>query len=74
MGTSSKIVVSGDITQVDLPKSAESGLVDAITRLQDIEGIATIQLSQADIVRHRLVADIVRAYDDDEEGHTNPKR
>jgi phosphate starvation-inducible PhoH-like protein len=66
MGTSSKIVVSGDITQVDLPRSVESGLVDAITRLQDIEGIAVIQLSQADIVRHRLVADIVRAYDEDE--------
>lgn len=75
MGTSSKIVVSGDITQVDLPRSVESGLVDAITRLQDIDGIATVQLSQADIVRHRLVADIVRAYDEDEEPtHPNPKR
>ena len=65
MGTSSKIVVSGDITQVDLPRTMESGLIDAITRLQNIDGIATVQLSQADIVRHRLVGDIVRAYDDD---------
>src|SRR4051812_10380661 len=61
MGTSSKIVVSGDITQVDLPRSVQSGLIDAIERLQDINGISVVQLSQADIVRHRLVADIVRA-------------
>jgi phosphate starvation-inducible PhoH-like protein len=74
MGTSSKIVVSGDITQVDLPKSTESGLVDAISRLQDINGIATVQLSQDDIVRHRLVAEIVRAYDEGEEPRPNPKR
>ncbi len=67
MGTSSKIVVSGDITQVDLPRSQESGLTDAITRLRNISGISVVQMSQADIVRHRLVADIVRAYDDQEE-------
>jgi phosphate starvation-inducible PhoH-like protein len=67
MGTQSKIVVSGDITQVDLPRSVESGLVDAITRLQNIPGIAVVQLTQADIVRHRLVADIVRAYDEEDE-------
>jgi phosphate starvation-inducible PhoH-like protein len=73
MGTSSKIVVSGDITQVDLPRSVESGLVDAITRLQNINGIATIQLSQADIVRHRLVADIVRAYDEEDAPAPRPR-
>jgi phosphate starvation-inducible PhoH-like protein len=67
MGTSSKIVVSGDITQVDLPRSVGSGLVDAITRLQKVEGIAVVKLTQADIVRHRLVADIVRAYDEEDE-------
>jgi phosphate starvation-inducible protein PhoH and related proteins len=68
MGTSSKIVVSGDVTQVDLPKNAESGLNDALRRLEGIHGIATVQLSQADIVRHRLVADIVRAYEEEEPG------
>jgi len=67
MGTSSKIVVSGDITQVDLPRSVDSGLTDALKRLSGIDGIAVVQLSEADIVRHRLVADIVRAYDADSE-------
>lgn len=66
MGTSSKIVVSGDITQVDLPRSVECGLTDALARLRTVDGIAVVQLTQADIVRHRLVADIVRAYDQDE--------
>jgi phosphate starvation-inducible PhoH-like protein len=66
MGTSSKIVVSGDVTQVDLPRSIHSGLNDALQRLGGIEGIAVVQMTQADIVRHRLVADIVRAYDDEE--------
>lgn len=66
MGTSSKIVVSGDVTQVDLPRSVECGLTDALARLTGIDGIAVVHLTQADIVRHRLVADIVRAYDDDD--------
>lgn len=66
MGASSKIVVSGDVTQVDLPKHAQSGLMDARRRLQTVEGVAMIELSQADIVRHRLVADIVRAYEEAE--------
>lgn len=65
MGTSSKIVVSGDVTQVDLPRTVSSGLTDAVNRLQNIDGIGVVKLTQADIVRHRLVADIVRAYDDD---------
>lgn len=72
MGTSSKIVVSGDVTQIDLPKSVHSGLNDALRRLKGIEGIAVVQLSQADIVRHRLVADIVRAYDVEDAMHSTP--
>jgi phosphate starvation-inducible PhoH-like protein len=64
MGTGSKIVVSGDTTQVDLPRHAHSGLSDALMRLRDIEGVATVQLTKADIVRHKLVQAIVRAYDD----------
>ncbi len=64
MGHGSKIVVSGDITQIDLPSHQRSGLIDAVERLRGIQGIAQIQLSDADIVRHRLVQDIVRAYDD----------
>jgi phosphate starvation-inducible PhoH-like protein len=66
MGQGSKIVVSGDTTQVDLPRASASGLIDAVARLRDIEGIHIVQLNKSDIVRHRLVQDIVRAY---EEGH-----
>ena len=66
MGDHSKIVVSGDTTQVDLPQPTRSGLIDALGRLAHIKGIATVQLSKADIVRHRLVQDIVQAYDDDQ--------
>ncbi len=63
MGHTSKIVVSGDPTQVDLPPRTRSGLVDALRRLREIEGIRTVQLTGADIVRHRLVQDIVNAYE-----------
>ena len=64
MGNSSKIVVSGDHTQIDLPRGTQSGLVDALRRLPDIEGVAVAHLTADDIVRHRLVTDIVRAYDE----------
>ncbi|MDG1874871.1 MAG: PhoH family protein [Mariniblastus sp.] len=63
MGNSSKIVVSGDHTQIDLPRGTQSGLIDALGRLPNIEGVAVANLTAADIVRHRLVTDIVRAYD-----------
>jgi phosphate starvation-inducible PhoH-like protein len=65
MGMGSKIVVSGDTTQVDLPSHARSGLDDAIGRLQEIEGFCHVRLTGADIVRHRLVQAIVRAYEDE---------
>ena len=64
MGIGSKIVVAGDITQIDLPPHQKSGLVDAVTRLRNIDGFRSVELTEADIVRHRLVQDIVRAYDD----------
>lgn len=64
MGNDSKIVVSGDTTQVDLPSRTRSGLTDAVARLRGIEGVGVTQLSDADIIRHRLVQEIVRAYDD----------
>jgi phosphate starvation-inducible protein PhoH and related proteins len=64
MGIGSKIVVSGDITQIDLPHHARSGLVDALARLRGIEGIAAVALTAADIVRHPLVQKIVDAYED----------
>jgi phosphate starvation-inducible PhoH-like protein len=64
MGHHSKIVVTGDGTQTDLPDRVESGLNDAIRRLKKIPGIATVTLSGEDIVRHALVRKIVEAYDD----------
>lgn len=64
MGQGSKIVVSGDISQVDLPKDVRSGLTDALTRLKEIKGVEVVRLSKKDIVRHRLVQEIVMAYEE----------
>lgn len=63
MGCGSKIVVSGDITQIDLPPRVKSGLVDALERLAGLDGVATVQLTRSDIVRHPLVQRIVDAYE-----------
>jgi phosphate starvation-inducible protein PhoH and related proteins len=69
MGTGSKIVVSGDVTQIDLPPKMHSGLIDALTRLRAIEGIAAVKLTTSDIVRHPLVQKIVNAYEDHPKKH-----
>jgi phosphate starvation-inducible PhoH-like protein len=66
MGNDSQVVVTGDTTQIDLPPHVPGGLNDAMERLADVEGVAVVQLSGRDIVRHRLVRDIVRAYDEDD--------
>jgi phosphate starvation-inducible protein PhoH and related proteins len=63
MGQDSKIVVSGDITQLDLPTGTRSGMIDALERLRGIPGIAISRLTVTDIVRHPLVQKIVLAYD-----------
>jgi phosphate starvation-inducible protein PhoH and related proteins len=65
MGHGSKIIVTGDITQVDLPRQTRSGLTDAVHRLRDLERIAIVYLNEKDIVRHPLVQQIVKAYEDD---------
>jgi phosphate starvation-inducible protein PhoH and related proteins len=65
MGNNSKIVVTGDMTQVDLPKTMKSGLADAVHRLRDVEGVSVVHLDEGDIVRNPIVAKIVAAYDDD---------
>ncbi len=62
MGNHSKIVVSGDPTQVDLPPRTKSGLKDAVVRLANIKGVCIMRLTKADIVRHKLVQEIVDAY------------
>ncbi len=64
MGEGSKVVVSGDTTQTDLPPHVRSGLMDALRRLRHIDSVEVAQLTGADIVRHRLVQEIVNAYDE----------
>ena len=64
MGTGSKIVVAGDETQLDLPPHTRSGLTDALMRLKNISGFKQIRLGKGDIVRHPLVTQIVRAYEE----------
>ena len=63
MGRNSKFIITGDITQIDLPKNQTSGLLPAIERLRNIKGIAIIELQACDIVRHRLVSNIIEALD-----------
>ena len=67
LGFSSKIVVTGDITQIDLPDGKKSGLVEVIKILKSVEDIETIKFTQKDVVRHRLVQDIIKAYEKYEE-------
>jgi phosphate starvation-inducible PhoH-like protein len=63
LGMGSKMVISGDTTQIDLPADRTSGLVDAMKRLAGVDGCGQVRLGGADIVRHRLVQRIVEAYD-----------
>lgn len=64
MGENSRMVVTGDLSQTDLPKDVASGLRDAIRKVQNIEGISVVRFSDADVVRHPLAAKIVQAYDE----------
>ncbi|MGC8968273.1 MAG: PhoH family protein [Thermus sp.] len=68
MGFSSKMVITGDVTQIDLPKPQRSGLVEAIRILKGIEGIAFVHFQESDVVRHPLVARIIKAYEEAERG------
>ena len=63
MGPISKVVVTGDLTQVDLPARIESGLAPALNLLKNVKGIGMVKLNENDVVRHRLVKEIIRAYD-----------
>jgi phosphate starvation-inducible PhoH-like protein len=62
LGRSAKFIITGDITQIDLPKNQASGLVHAIQILKDIKGIDFVFLDNTDIIRHKLVARIINAY------------
>lgn len=70
MGASSKFIITGDSTQIDLPKKNDSGLLMAMRILNGIEGISIIKFDERDIVRHRLVKRIVRAYEQEENNQT----
>ena len=63
MGRNAKFIITGDITQIDLPRNQRSGLIHATQILGNIEGISVIQLDNSDVVRHRLVTKIIRAYE-----------
>ena len=63
LGFNSKMVITGDITQIDLPETSKSGLIEALRVLRNIDDIAQNRFTEKDVVRHRLVQDIVRAYD-----------
>ena len=73
MGVSSKFIMTGDTTQIDLPRKAESGLIQAIRILGNIEGVSIIKFDEKDIVRHKLVRKIVKAYENEENEADNLK-
>ena len=64
LGFNSKAVITGDITQIDLPANRKSGLVEALEVVAKIEGIATVTFNEKDVVRHNLVQQIIRAYEE----------
>ncbi|MBR1763293.1 MAG: PhoH family protein, partial [Eubacterium sp.] len=67
LGFRSKMVVTGDITQIDLPDGKKSGLKTVLNILKDVDDIAITYFNQKDVVRHRLVQDIIKAYEKYEE-------
>lgn len=74
LGVGSKAVINGDITQIDLPSGAKSGLEEAIQVLQGIKGIEFVYLTDRDVVRHELVMAIIRAYDNYNKGRSSTKK
>jgi phosphate starvation-inducible PhoH-like protein len=73
IGASAKAIITGDMTQVDLPKNQRSGLEKAVRILRNIDGIAHIELDEEDVVRHRLVKAIIKAYDRDQKENPPPE-
>jgi phosphate starvation-inducible PhoH-like protein len=67
MGPTAKFIITGDLTQIDLPRLQRSGLTQALRLLKEVEGIGMVFLTANDVVRHRLVKDIIKAYDKHDE-------
>ena len=63
MGNNAKFIITGDLTQVDLPRNLESGLIHTVNILKDTKGIDFIHLQAEDIIRHKLVGEIIARYD-----------
>lgn len=74
LGFDSKCVITGDLTQIDLPPSKSSGLLEARRALRDVQGIAIVELSETDVVRHPTVQKIIQAYRADREAHRPPDK
>ena len=64
LGFNSKAVITGDVTQIDLPSARRSGLIEAVEILQSVNGLAFVHFDESDVVRHHLVQRIIRAYDE----------
>jgi phosphate starvation-inducible PhoH-like protein len=64
LGFNSKAVITGDVTQIDLPNARRSGLLEAIDILKDVQGLSFVYFDESDVVRHHLVQRIIRAYDE----------
>jgi phosphate starvation-inducible PhoH-like protein len=73
MGFNSKAVITGDITQIDLPPERTSGLIEARRVVSGIPGIATVDFDERDVVRHPLVQQVVKAYEQYETGRGQPE-
>lgn len=74
MGMNTKMIITGDLTQIDLPREQRSGLKEALKILDGVEGIGVVKLGQKDIVRHKLVTRIVNAYDKYDKERTEEKK
>ena len=74
MGWNTKMIITGDMTQIDLPRSQKSGLIEALHILNNVEGIGVVNLTQKDIVRHKLVTRIVNAYENYDKEHDRSDR
>jgi len=73
LGPNSKAIITGDITQIDLPSYSQSGLVQVKEILKDIDGVSFVYFDKSDVVRHKLVKDIIDAYEKHYNGSNNPK-
>jgi phosphate starvation-inducible PhoH-like protein len=73
LGVGSRAIITGDVTQIDLPSRQASGLVQIQNILKNIDGVQFVYLDKKDVVRHRLVKDIIKAYEEFSNGNNNKK-